>query len=1010
MLGNVRSVRSLLARAQRLLGLNGTPRSRVLAAVLALLVVLVVGGIPGERLLPTVVELVAPPVPADTPGRDAALVVTLHDETGGGAGPGARVRAFAILAGKAYLAGEAVAGNDGVARLDGLPRAEHWIVAEAPGRARASSHVVLTAGPRDLDMSLGAEHRLEVTVRDERGEVVSGAEVEVTGKDPLPFGARVDGGGAAAVRRLGEGPWAVVARAPGYEDATARGVKDGDRPTLTLRKLGGLVVRVIGWDDSFVPGAKVMIAGPTLWPSRVAETEKDGAVRISGLASGSYALRATFGQDCSAIEIGVMLTRGEEKIVTLHLGPCRMVAARVMDGEGDDAHPIEGARVSLVEAGLSPFPVEGHTDKDGRVRLGPIAVGPSYLAARADGFVPRGSVAVPEPLPPEVVVPLVRAGALNGRVVDARGFPIDGATIEIIGTDFYGAPIDDDPRRSSFREAHFEATVSGPTTLVPAGELGVVPGPVPPIPHVFGGGGASISGASPAPTPYASLDEPWVTRDDGTFTARPASPGRIRALVRHPQYVEAMSDVVSLATGGEATVDVVMHEGGTLEGRVVSAAHDFPVAGARVILEATHGTLERTTSTATDGTFAFASVPDAVTLAVARDDESPQIAARLEVSVPEGGRKEITITLPEPRDPLPARVLDDREFPVKNAQITVHSLDPAIPFRATVFTDEHGEATLSDAKGLPLRVQISAPTFAPAQLTLDATAAELKVALARAESATGEVVAARGRDPIEGAEVVLYTDLGARHLRTGADGTFSVDGLAPGDARLVVRKAGYAPAARSLKVPATGGDRPYEIPRVELAEQGVVEGVVVDGHGDPVQGARVAKDRVPTYLAAGATPPGVAVTAPDGTFSLAELPEGTLTLEAYAPDVGRTRVDDVKVIAGRTTVGVRIQLAPDEGAREHSPASTGGVAVTLGETSAPREVVVVAVAEASEAERAGLLPNDTLVAVDGTPVHTIEEARAKLNGPVGDDVVLTIRRAAGGTTERVRVSRERVRR
>jgi hypothetical protein len=397
-----------------------------------------------------------------------------------------------------------------------------------------------------------------------------------------------------------------------------------------------------------------------------------------------------------------------------------------------------------------------------------------------------------------------------------------------------------------------------------------------------------------------------------------------------------------------------------------------------------------------------------VTLAVARDDETNQIATRLEVTVPEGGKKEVTIRLPEPRDPLPARVLDDREYPVQNAQITVHSLDPAIPFRATVFTDEHGEATVADARGLPLRVQLSATGFAPAQLTLDAKAAELKVALARAERATGEVIADRSGDPVEGAEIVLYTDLGARHLKTDKDGAFAVDALAPGDVRLFVRKKGFAPVTRALKVPATGGDRPYEIPRVELAIEGVVEGRVVDGRGDPVQGARVARDRVPTYLAAGATPPGVAVTDADGRFTLGELPEGTLTLEAYAPDVGRARADDVKVVASRTTIDVRIQLAPDDDAKSHAPASTGGVAVTLGETTAPRVVVLVSVAERSEAERAGLLPNDALLEVDGVAVHTIEEARAKLNGPVGEDVVLTVRRASG--EERVRVSRERVRR
>jgi S1-C subfamily serine protease len=235
---------------------------------------------------------------------------------------------------------------------------------------------------------------------------------------------------------------------------------------------------------------------------------------------------------------------------------------------------------------------------------------------------------------------------------------------------------------------------------------------------------------------------------------------------------------------------------------------------------------------------------------------------------------------------------------------------------------------------------------------------------------------------------------------------YTVNGLAPGPAKLLVRAAGHAPATKSVKIPETGGARPYTLPRIELAAEGIVEGVVVDARGDPVQGARVAKDRVPTYLAIGATPAGVAVTDARGRFKLTEVPEGDVTLEGYAADVGRARVHGVRVVAGRSTVDVKITLEKLEKAAD--PASSGGVAVTLGETSEPREVVLVAVAQGSEAERAGLAPNDVIVEIDGAVVRTIEEARAKLNGPIGDDVVVKLRR--GERTETLRVAREQVRR
>jgi hypothetical protein len=753
-------------------------------------------------------------------------------------------------------------------------------------------------------------------------------------------------------------------------------------------------------------GARVAVAGAMLWPARYADADVRGDVRIGGLAAGMYALRATQGDLVSPIELGVLLSRGEEKAVTLQLAPGRWVGVRVTDGDADDAEPIVAARVTLAEAGISPFPIEATTDAKGRARLGPIAPGSATLSARADGFVPRSAVPIPDRPPPETRVALVRAGVLTGRVVDARGYPVDGATIEIVGTDPTGAPIFDDPRRARFQSAHFDAVLGGPTMLVPAGQLGVMPGPVPPIPHE--GAPVGRAGLEPVPGPAQGYEEPWVTRDDGTFRASPASPGRVRAIVHHPQYVEAESEVVTLAPGGEAHVDVVMHAGGSLEGRVLDA-HDRPVESARVFVSATHGSLERTTRTASDGTFAFAALPEEVSLTAGVDDDDQQPDVRMTLSIPEAGKKEVTVHLPEPRDPLEVTVVDERDWPVDAAQVSASSLSAGSPLRTTAFTDKNGGAKLKRARGIPLRVEVSAPGHAPRVVTTDGSGEALRIALVPAESATGEVVASRGRDAIAGAEIALYTDLGVRRTRTDANGAFSLSELAPGAARMRVHAPGFAPVTRSLTIPDSGGRRPYAVPRVELSAEGVVEGEVVDGRGDPVPGARVARDHVATWLLVGATPEGVAVTDARGRFSLRELPEGTVVLEAYAPDVGRARADDVKVVAGRTTVNVRIALAQeagdDAGAR---PAASGSVAVTLGETGVPVEVVVVSVVEGSEAERAGLSPGDVLTGVDGAAVSTMDEARARLSGPLADDVLVHVRR--GDAALVLRVTREAVRR
>ena len=987
--------------------------SRLRTLFLALFCLLYVGSWPGAVVRPPVLALLtAAPLPEDIGDRDGVLDVVVHD--GAGDKPvlrGARVRAFAILDGRAHDAGEATTDAAGRATLKRLPHAEHWIVAEAADHARASQMVVVVSGARRLDLELAAEHVLDVDVKTEQGVAIGAAEIEVRGPDPFPIGARTDDAGRARIGRLGEGPYSVTVRAPGFEEITRRRVPEGARCVITLGRQGALLVKVVSESGEPVPNARVLVASPSLWPARVAETTKDGSVRLGGLDPGTYALRSVQGTRVSPIELGISVARGEEKAVELRLAPGVMITARVVDAVEDEG--ISRARVTLAEAGLSPFPIEGLTDKQGRVVLGPIARGSASLAARADGFVAKPAVRIDDPPPAEVKVLLLKGGSLVGRIVDTRGYAVDGATIRVVGTDLEGMPIDEDPQRSSFRDAHFTVALAGPRPLVPAGELGVMPGPVPAIPHgpaaslaLAGTGGSGLG--RPGASGSKNADEPWVSGRDGMFSAAPIPPGRVRALVHHPQYVEAMSDVVALVSEKESRVDIVLSRGGTLEGRVVDT-RGRQVAGAHVTALATRGSLERVTRSGSDGSFAFAALPDAVTILVSRDEDVSQVAARIEVAIPEGGKKTIELALPEARPPLAVKVTGDRGTGIDAAQISAVSLDPGEALRVTAFTDGRGNAELANAKGLPLRVEVRSPGRSAKIVVTTADMASLTVELVVAESATGEVWANR-RETIEGAEITLQSETGTRHARTNKDGKYTLGDLTAGPARLRVRAKGRAPVSRDVVVEARGGRRATELARLELAEEGIVEGLVVDAKGDPVPGARVAKDAVPTYLPASGIPPGMAVADSKGRFRLGELAEGATMLEAYSPDVGRAHVTGVRVLAGRTTDSVKIVLMRGE-AVIADPLATGGVAVTLGETAAgltAAEVVIVAVAEGSEAERAGLLPNDLVAEIAGARVSSITDARARLSGPVHDDVVVKVKR--GDRLVSLRVPREQVRR
>ena len=721
-------------------------------------------------------------------------------------------------------------------------------------------------------------------------------------------------GRRARVSALGVGPLQITARSPAYDSVTVSISGTEARARSVLRKLGALTVAVVDRDGRGVPGATVTIAGGFLAVPRTTSTDAAGTSRIAGLSAGSYDVRATKGMLVSPIDIGVALGRGGDAAVRLVLGPGRMVRVRVVDDVGT---PIAKAEVVVAESGLSPFPFEGITDAKGEVVLGPILPGAAAAAARADGFVPRGPIAVGSD--ELVTVVLRRAATLVGDVRDTRGVPIDGATIEVVGTDLDGLPVDAKPSSFGFSAALLVRARATGRTLLPVGELGVVPGPVPPIPH----GAIAINNK-----PIGPGADPWVTRADGTFRATPVPPGRLRAIVRHPAYVEGISAAVAVESGGEGKVTVVLLAGGRIVG-TVRDEKGFAVAGAYIEIAARAGSVARGVRTASDGAFVLAAVPGEISLAVSPPDKPNEVALRIDVDVTEGSTKELQLILPAPRGPVKVRVLDDRHYPLKGAQVTIASLDPKSPVKATAFSDERGEADIPRVAGLRAQLEVNAPGFANYRVVHDALAGTIDVELAQGIAVRGVIYAPSGRVPLAGATVALLGEGIVRRTVSDGQGRFAFKDVPRGDATIDVRAPGTAGARRSITVAPKGSIPELDVDRIELAAAGIVEGTVVDEKGRAVAGARVAKDHAPTYVPSNAGAlGGMALTDASGTFKLLDVPTGDIEIEAFAVDVGRGRAEHVRVDDGRTTTGVKIVVRPSAPSGD-SDLAPGGVAVTL---------------------------------------------------------------------------------
>jgi hypothetical protein len=947
----------------------------------------------------------APPVQVAETERDGVLQVLVlgSDEQ---PLPNAQLRLFWEQQRRYFDAGQARTDELGRARLERAPRGRVWLLAEAPAHARASTQLIVEGGTREVTLRLARATTLQVKVTDEAHAPLDGATVLVTTADPLPFGALTGADGHAKLERLGPGPFTIKASAPGFESVSRSGVSG--TVELALRRLGSITVQVTLESGEPVAGANVEIGGATLWPARSATADAAGVCKISGLLAGSYDLRATKDQFVSRVLVGFLLDRGEDQTITLRLEPGRFVTALVTDGAGPNPHLVSSADVVLAEEGLSSFPLRGRSGTDGKVTLGPISTGPATLSGRAPDFVGSAVVAVPDEAAGPVRLALLRGGTLTGEVVDARGFPVGGASIEIVGQDSAGLPISETPQLMRFRRSHFSWALAGPPPLISAGELGVMPGPIPPIPGSNAALSAAALDSAAQPLDAEELLVPWITDSGGRFRAAPVTPGRVRALVRHPDFVEGVSDAVALAPGAEAHVKVTLLRGGSLEGRLRDE-RDNPVEGAEIEIVAERGTFQRATVTASDGSFAFSALPREVIVNVRRAENPTRVAKRIPLSVDEGKRQTLDITLPALREPIVITVLDDEGQGLELAEVNVLSLEPASPLRSTGFSDGQGRVEVADALGLSLRVSVQAPGFARQVLVVNASEARasFELKLSRGALVRGRVTALRGRRGVAGAFVTLSSQGLRKTTTSNADGDYQLQDVTLGAAQLHVSHPDFAEGDLNVVVENPGRrDRAFELPPLDLEEPGAVEGEVRDERGDPVAGARVAVGRAPSYLPAGALPRGVAVTDQNGAFNLQGLRSGATTLDVFSPDRGRASAR-VEVQGNRTQSGLRITLR--QTGSEQDPFAPGGVAVTLGERGAgdALEIVIVTVAENSEAERAGLLPGDVISAVNDAKPSSMHDARARLSGPLQSDVVVSVSR--NGSAQRFSVLREAVR-
>jgi len=935
----------------------------------------------GAALVLLILALLEPWLPASAPSSVPeplrALLVRARSTSGGASPPWIGVE-FAFYRSENEQYAEVFRGaTDTRGELRATsPLGSGWLIGRSAGHARIARAVEIVAGPGEqvveVEATAGRQLAVEVRVDSDSGQLepLDGATVLLGPAGELPWGGRTDRLGRWAASDVPLGTVRVQVFAPGYEPFEAETTADllvRLRPVMTLR---------VHVKDRGKPaaGAEVHLSGLSLWPARVLETSGQGFVDVQGLTAGKYSLYAEKGARVSVGLLGVeLLAERGLRDVTLELLDGKFLEISVVSDQGT---AIAEAHVTWSVDGLGEFARRGRTDAHGMLRLGPVAELAGLVHAAAPHFIDR---VVPSD-EGRLLIALDRAGTVRGRVIDERGFPIEGAEVQVVGTDVHGMPVFVRQTTQNVQSVHFQWALEAERRLIPAGELGVMLGPVPPIPLTHRPVDALVSAT-------------FTSGNRGRFQIEGVPPGQIVVLARHPSYLDGKSAAVRLAPGGQVEVEVVLHSGEPLRGRVVDD-RDFPVSGARVT--AAGRDFSRQIEAGPDGSFEISAAPRDVVLRVTRPERPLRVLLERRL-IARAVAEEIELVLPAPRASSQLQVVDESGDAVGLAQVRFVSKNSREPLEETRFTDERGAVEFPDVRGLDVLVEVKAPNFVDQQSPLR-LAAEQRITLVRALTVTGRVTTARGRLPASDAEIVLETAKLERRTRANAIGEYVLRGVAPGAARLRASHEEHGSGERQVQIGAGLGGRDVVLPDLDLAPGVELSGRVVDARGFPVANAWVSAEPLSVYLPAASGVADAVQTDAQGEFLVTVFGGREVALYAVLPAVaggsllipaeGRDRVGDLNLAL------LDIDLAPAD--------ELGSVLCSL--VLERGRLEIYAVARSAYGARPELEAGDVVLEIDGLVPADLPDARALLSGVVGSQARIVVERR--GQRREIRASRE----
>jgi large repetitive protein len=791
-----------------------------------------------------------------------------------------------------------------------------YVRVTAKGLAGRTFDRVQPASP--LAVVLDRGQVIEGDVRDGAGQPLAqvrvlasptlGVAVSSWETDKQSIEAMTDARGHFRLDGVGPGLYSIAATARGFGSARKGNVRPGATVNLIARAGGWLAGRVTDPKGRPLPGALVRAElEPQFWGgSTVATTDAQGGFELPGLEPGNYTVVARHADFAPGVARGVTVDAEGSADVALVLTTGAAVAGRVVDSEG---RPLAG-RVAGQELASLPMPrslvelLRADAGADGRFRLERVPPGsyglgvsaPRYSGRRietevsdGEGVIDLGDIALEEGL------------AIRGRVRTSSGAPIADAEITTGGFDMM--------RGGVFTQTRSEA--------------------------------------------------------DGTFVLAGLVPGPTRVNVSALGFASLNNKTM---TPGGDPVDLILTPGSSITGLVVEES-DRPVDSYRVAASPSkamagwEGRAEKSVGSP-DGRFLLEGLAEETyVLQVVVPDRAPATVSGVRVSA---GRTTDAGLIRVPRGGIVrGTVTEASGDPIVGAAVKAYgTTQDAMEWREELQTlsEPSGSFEIRGVPEGPRQVVATHPDYAAADVVVDVVAAKGPVDTRLVLTQGGRIAGvARKRDGTPLAGLTIFANSRSYRLSggsrrnhiTGADGSFTIEHVAPGPT-FVSLMAGVGPGRMMSMMSRQVEVREGETTSVDFSSREILVNGRVTKSGTPMSGLRLhfmGEGGVSYSVSSGfdsvaGAPTGpqrnLGVTGEDGTFALIVDTPGKYWVRTESQD-GRTsypsrevQVPDVEThsveltFSGVPVIGIVVDKDTDQ------PVAQASVNAVVKEKNGPR--------------------------------------------------------------------------